>query len=76
MEAKKPITARKLTPIELKMLDVGAPIVVSCETITGESVAIRLQTANLSAGPESGEAAGYWLSHGAYVAVMPEGNWE
>ncbi|THD37200.1 MAG: hypothetical protein E7773_03970 [Sphingomonas sp.] len=68
------ITARKLTPIELKMLDVGAPVIVNCRTAAGESVAVRLQTANLLQSDD--EAAGYWLAHGAYVAVMPEGNWE
>ena len=76
MKKQNPITARRLTSIELKMLDVGAPVIVNCKTITGESVAVRLQTANLSPEPESDQVTGYWLAHGAYVAVMPEGNWE
>lgn len=76
MVERRPIKARKLTTIELKMLDIGAPIVVSCETMTGEQVSVRLQTANLSMEPNHDETDGYWLAHGAYVAVMPEGNYE
>lgn len=71
-----PIKARILTPIELKMLDVGAPVVVTCETLTGESVAVRLQTANLSSNVANEDEAGAWLAHGAYVAVMPAGDWQ
>lgn len=76
MESQLPIKARMLTPIQLKMLDVGAPIIVTCQTVTGESVAVRLQTANLSSETVDDHAEGCWLRHGAYVAIMPDGDWE
>jgi hypothetical protein len=38
--------------------------------LNGESVSVRLQTANLEDNqPDNGS----WLAHGAYVAVMPNG---
>lgn len=64
------IVAKKLSEIELRMLDTGAPVIVACQTLSGESVAVRLQTANLESN-EPGD--GSWLAHGAYVAVMPNG---
>lgn len=89
MQAKKTIKARLLTPMQLRMLDIGAPVIVSCQTLTGETVAVRLQTANLEPEPdvESGgrnkpdkanrrHAKGCWLAHGAYVAIMPNGGEE
>jgi hypothetical protein len=81
---EKIIKAKLLTPMQLKMLDIGAPVIVSCQTLTGETVAVRLQTANLEPEPEiesgthentskakAGHAKGCWLAHGAYVAIMP-----
>ena len=76
MEDKLPIKARMLTPIQLQMLDVGAPIIVTCQTVSGEKVAVRLQTANLSSETVDDSSEGAWLKHGAYVAIMPEGDWE
>jgi hypothetical protein len=78
MDTRKTIQARSLTPIQLKMLDIGAPVIVTCETLTGEKVAVRLQTANLEPDSDvnSTHAEGCWLAHGAYVAIMPEGSWE
>jgi hypothetical protein len=86
---EKTIKAKLLTPTQLKMLDIGAPVIVSCQTLTGETVAVRLQTANLEPDPDidSGarnkpgkangrHAKGCWLAHGAYVAVMPNGGRE
>ncbi len=86
METKNTIKAKLLTPMQLKMLDIGAPVIVHCEALTGETVAVRLQTANLESDPEveSGSrnkrgkatgrhAKGCWLAHGVYVAVMPNG---
>jgi hypothetical protein len=78
------IKAVTLTDTQLRMLDIGAPVIVACETLTGETVAVRLQTQMLAEHDASiGEAAlgsttagaqsGGWLSHGAYVAVMPAG---
>ena len=81
------IKAVTLTDTQLRMLDIGAPVIVSCETLTGETVAVRLQTrvlvddtANDSATSQTiaddvaaaSPAAG-WTTHGAYVAVMPAG---
>jgi hypothetical protein len=83
---KKTIQARSLTPLQLKMLDIGAPVVVSCQTLTGETVAVRLQTQHLEPAPAAkrgsrtkpvkangGHAKGCWLTHGVYVAIMPNG---
>ncbi len=84
---KKTIQAKLLTPLQLKMLDIGAPVVVSCKTLTGETVEVRLQTASLEPAPKSkagssrnkpaeakgGHAKDCWLTHGAYVAVMSVG---
>ncbi|KHA76952.1 hypothetical protein NC77_21005 [Janthinobacterium lividum] len=68
--ANNVIVAKKLSAIELKMLDTGAPVIVACKTLNGESVSVRLQTAILEgAEPEKGS----WLAHGAYIAVMPNG---
>lgn len=68
--ANNVIMAKKLSAIELKMLDTGAPVIVACQTLNGESVSVRLQTANLEGKePDNGS----WLAHGAYVAVMPNG---
>ena len=49
---EKTITAKLLTPTQLKVLDIGAPVIVSCQTLTGETVAVRLQTANLEPDPD------------------------
>jgi hypothetical protein len=86
---KKTIQAKALTPLQLKMLDIGAPVIVSCQTLTGETVNVRLQTQNLEPAPKrkprsrtkaikanGGHAQGCWLSHGAYVAIMPNGEGE
>ncbi|MES2321611.1 MAG: hypothetical protein V4633_05060 [Pseudomonadota bacterium] len=71
--ANKVIVAKKLSAIELKMLDTGAPVIVACQTLSGESVSVRLQTATLEGNePDKGS----WLTHGAYVAVMPNGGQE
>jgi hypothetical protein len=83
---KKTIQAKLLTPLQLKMLDIGAPVIVSCQTLSGETVDVRLQTANLEQAPktEAGSrskrnkvdgmrAKGGWSSHGAYVAIMRNG---
>lgn len=74
MDNKLPIKARRLTPIQLKMLDVGAPIIVTCQTVSGEEIAVRLQTANLSSEMADENSEGSWLKHGAYVAIMPNGD--
>ena len=77
------IKAVALTDTQLRMLDIGAPVIVACETLAGETVAVRLQTRVLAddafqgrkaVGDEQGggTAAG-WITHGAYVAVMPAG---
>lgn len=89
METKPTIQARLLTRMQLKMLDIGAPVIVSCKTLTGETVAVRLQTANLEPEPEinpgtekrsdkvnSEHGKGCWQAHGAYVAIMPNGSGE
>jgi hypothetical protein len=86
MKAKKIIQAKALTALQLKMLDIGAPVVVSCRTLTGETVDVRLQTQNLDPGPKikSGSrtrstiangrhAKGCWETHGVYVAIMSAG---
>ena len=80
---KKIIQAKALTRLQLKMLDIGAPVIVTCQTLTGETVDVRLQTGNLDPVPKSqtksrtkpngGHAKGCWLAHGAYVAIMPNG---
>jgi hypothetical protein len=83
---KKTIQAKLLTSLQLRMLDIGAPVIVSCQTLTGETVDVRLQTANLELAPKiksgsrikptkanSGHAKGCWATHGAYVAIMPSG---
>lgn len=83
---KKTIQAKSLTPLQLRMLDIGAPVIVSCQTPTGETVHVRLQTKNLDLGPEikpgsrtkptkanGRHAKGCWLTHGAYVAIMSNG---
>lgn len=77
------IKAVALTDTQLRMLDIGAPVIVTCETLGGETVAVRLQTRVLAddarpgedaVGDEPGsEAAAGWIAHGAYVAVMPAG---
>jgi hypothetical protein len=72
---KKMAKAQLLTPIQLKMLDVGQPVVVTCETPSGASVEVRLQTAILDSDPKSnskGHSKGCWLQHGVYVAVLSE----
>jgi hypothetical protein len=89
METKPLIQARLLTRLQLQMLDIGAPVIVSCKTLTGETVAVRLQTANLEPEPEinpgtekrsvgvnNGHGKDCWQAHGVYVAVMPNGSWE
>ena len=38
------IKAVALTDMQLRMLDIGAPVIVMCKTLTGESVPVRLQT--------------------------------
>ena len=89
METKPLIQARLLTRLQLQMLDIGAPVIVSCKTLTGETVAVRLQTANLepeseinpgtektSDGVNSAHGNDCWQAHGVYVAVMPDGSWE
>lgn len=81
---KKTVQAKSLTPLQLKMLDIGAPVVVSCKTLTGETVDVRLQTGRLDEIPQStskrgakatngngGHKKGCWVTHGAYVAIMP-----
>jgi hypothetical protein len=86
MEMKKTIQAKSLTKLQLRMLDIGAPVIVSCKTLTGETVNVRLQTEHLEPTPKSkpgsrtkrakangGHARGCWLTHGAYVAIMPNG---
>jgi hypothetical protein len=83
---KKTIQAISLTTLQLKMLDIGAPVVVSCQTLTGETVDVRLQTKNLEPAPKiksgsrikptkasGGHPKGCWETHGAYVAIMPNG---
>ncbi len=77
------IKAVALTDTQLRMLDIGAPVIVTCETLGGETVAVRLQTRVLAddappgkdaVGDKPGEgAAAGWIAHGAYVAVMPTG---
>jgi len=90
METNKTIKAKLLTPMQLRMLDIGAPVIVSCQTLTGETVAVRLQTAKLESDPDvepgrrrnrpdkanGRRAKGSWLAHGAYVAIMPNGSGE
>jgi hypothetical protein len=86
MEMKKTIQAKSLTPLQLRMLDIGAPVIVSCQTLTGETVDVRLQTGNLEPAPKiksgsrikstkanGGHAKGCWVTHGAYVAIMSNG---
>ncbi|MES2759796.1 MAG: hypothetical protein V4693_20690 [Pseudomonadota bacterium] len=84
MEGKL-VQAKKLSSIELKMLDTGAPVIVPCKTLSGETVNVRLQTVNMESDLDNeketdnkstgrGRAKGYWLAHGAYVAVMPSGS--
>ncbi len=77
------IKAVSLTDTQLRMLDIGAPVIVTCKTLTGETVAVRLQTRVLADGASqpvdaargapSNEAVAGWATHGAYVAVMPAG---
>lgn len=86
---QKTIQAKSLTPLQLKMLDIGAPVIVSCQTLTGETVVVRLQTQNLEPAPKikpgsrnkptranGGHAKGCWETHGVYVAIMPNGGGE
>jgi hypothetical protein len=86
MEMKKTVQAKSLTRLQLRMLDIGAPVIVSCKTLTGETVNVRLQTENLepaaktksgsrtkSTKANGGHAKGCWVTHGAYVAIMPNG---
>lgn len=76
----KLIQATKLTSLQLKTLDIGAPVIVTCKTLSGEKIAIRLQTSNLDpetdAPDHSSRKYGGWMAHGAYVAVMPNGGEE
>lgn len=81
------IQATVLTKMQLKMLDIGAPVIVACETSTGEIVHVRLQTENLDDSsaqnlhsdipPRDKHANthdnGCWETHGVYVAIMPDG---
>lgn len=89
METKPTIQARLLTRMQLQMLDIGAPVIVSCKTLTGETVNVRLQTANLEPEPDinpgtekrsdkvNGEhGQDCWQAHGVYVAIMPNGSGE
>lgn len=82
MEGKL-VQAKKLSSIELKMLDTGAPVIIPCKTLSGETVNVRLQTVNMESdlddkkhadNKSKGGGKGYWLAHGAYVAVMPNGS--
>ncbi len=81
-----PIQATVLTKMQLKMLDIGAPVIVACETSSGQFVHVRLQTQNLEqaselnqntgAPTEEGRCShtdGCWETHGVYVAIMPGG---
>jgi hypothetical protein len=79
---KKTIQAKCLTSVQLKMLDIGAPVIIPCETLEGVVVHVRLQTKNLQSssslsaepsGGAGGHAGGCWESHGVYVAIMPSG---
>jgi hypothetical protein len=84
---KRTIQAKSLTPLQLKMLDIGAPVIVSCQTLSGETVEVRLQTQNLESVPKikspsrintptkakHGHAKGCWETHGVYVAIMSNG---
>lgn len=67
---RKPIRAQKLTDDQLRMLDIGAPVVIACRTATDDVVNVRLQSANLDRGTDE---AGGWVVHGVHVAVMPNG---
>jgi hypothetical protein len=69
------IQARALTTLELQMLDIGAPVIVPCQTLAGDIVEVRIQTGNLDTDPRTGEihAGGCWQAHGAYIAIMPNG---
>lgn len=82
----KAIRAVPLDDTQLKMLDIGAPVIVACTTLSGETVMVRLQTRTLAPGvadaatpADAGHPArrpvadGCWQSHGAYVAIMPSG---
>ena len=81
----KTIQAKSLTQVQLKMLDIGAPVIVPCQTLAGDIIHVRLQTKNLQPGSDhstSVEGAkmntcrhseGCWESHGVYVAIMPDG---
>jgi hypothetical protein len=76
---RKLAVARLLSPIQLKMLDAGQPVVVECSTPSGGKVEVRLQTANLeylesdpSGKREKGSRKGSWLNHGVYIAVLSD----
>ena len=70
--------ARLLTSTELKMLDVGQPVVVTCKTPSGGSVEVRIQTAVLESESDKTskskgrKAKGSWLTHGVYIAVLSD----
>ncbi|MBU6154803.1 MAG: hypothetical protein KGP28_10915 [Bdellovibrionales bacterium] len=70
-KSRKLAKARLLTPIQLKMLDAGQPVVVVCQTPSGVDVEVRLQTAVLDLEAED-HSQGCWFSHGVYVAVLSE----
>jgi hypothetical protein len=69
------IKAVALTDTQLRMLDIGAPVIVTCETLGGETVAVRLQTRVLADDAPPGKdaisdelgggAAAGWIAHGA-----------
>jgi len=86
MKSEQTIQAKALTPLQLKMLDIGAPVMISCKTLSGETVDVRLQTQNLDDVPivnsgsgtksskKNGQhAKGCWETHGVYVAIMSNG---
>ena len=77
MQKKKKLAkAKLLTPIQLKMLDTGQPVVVTCQTPSGGSVEVRLQSAVLEGmdpvDAKKGHSKGCWLTHGVYVAVLSD----
>jgi hypothetical protein len=75
---QKVARARLLTPMELKMLDVGQPVVVTCKTPSGGSVEVRIQTAVLESENDKkskktgAKTKGSWSTHGVYVAVLSD----
>ena len=74
----KTIKATALSDIELKMLDIGAPVIVSCKTIEGNEVKVRIQTKNLGMDIDISDinqkhSNDSWQKHGAYIAIMPNG---